>query len=209
MDPVSLLGMAYSLYESIDKNLKTVIKNKKQFDLLGQRIGGLVNPIKRLQDIHKSSKKLQCTDTALKNLVSTLEKINIFVSQARFQKPDRDNASNNLLHFISQMYHASEDNETFLYFDKLLSNNLQSLNFGITVSIFDYGLAAAKDAETTFAESGLKSKPELREIDLAKLQWDPNSTLDKLGQGAFSVVWSGKYETKAVAIKQVLKLENL
>ena len=55
----------------------------------------------------------------------------------------------------------------------------------------------------------MKSKPELREIDLAKLQWDPNSTLDKLGQGAFSVVWSGKYETKAVAIKQVLKLENL
>ena len=52
------------------------------------------------------------------------------------------------------------------------------------VSIFDYVLAAAKDADdATFAESGLKSKPELREIDLAKLQWDPNSTSDKPGSG--------------------------
>ena len=51
------------------------------------------------------------------------------------------------------------------------------------MSIFDYVLAAAKDAEATFAESGLKSKPELREIDLLKLQWDPNSTSDKPGPG--------------------------
>jgi hypothetical protein len=32
------------------------------------------------------------------------------------------------------------------------------------------GAAAVKDGEATFAESGLKSRPELREIDLTKLQ---------------------------------------
>mmetsp|Transcript_2090 Transcript_2090/g.2853 ORF Transcript_2090/g.2853 Transcript_2090/m.2853 type:complete len:748 (-) Transcript_2090:26-2269(-) len=203
MDPVILLSMAYSLYENINNNLKTVIKNNTQFLLLGRRIDELAGPIKRLQDIHKSTKKLQCTDKALVNLIDTLESIKVFVSQPRFQKPDGDKASN-LLHFISQMYHASEDNESFAHFDKLLSNNLRSLNLGITVSIFDYVAAAARDDEAIFVQSGLKSKPELRQIDLARLQWDSNNISNILGQGAFSVVWRGKYESQSVAIKQVL-----
>jgi serine/threonine protein kinase len=208
MDPVNLLYVAYSLYESIDNNLKTVIKNKEQFILLGRRIQVLAAPIKRLQDIQKSSKKLQGTDEAMKSLVYTLQSIKLFVSQPRFQKPDGDKASN-LLHFISQMYHASEDNESFVHFDKLLTNDIQSLNFGITVSIFDYGPAAAKDDETIFKESGLNSRPELRHIDLAKLEWDQNNISDRLGQGAFSVVWKGKYNNQPVAIKQVLNLTTL
>ena len=208
MDPVNLLYVAYSLYESIDKNLKTVIKNKKQFELLGRRIQVLAAPIKTLQLIQKSTKKLQVTDKAMKSLVDTLQSIKLFVSQPRFQKPDGDKASN-LLHFISQMHHTSEDKESFVHFDKLLSNDIQSLNFGITVSIFDYGPAATKDDEAIFKESGLNSRPELRHIDLAKLDWDQNNISDRLGQGAFSVVWKGKYNNQPVAIKQVLNLTTL
>ena len=85
MELVSLLSMAYSLYESIDKNLKTVIKNKKQFKLLGRRIEVLADPIKRLQEIHKSSKKLKCTDKALKSLVDyTKIRLSAAISEARW-----------------------------------------------------------------------------------------------------------------------------
>eukprot|EP01036_Dinobryon_divergens_P028166 gene28166-37066_t len=208
MDPTALLSTAYTLYQAIDENLKTVMKNKRQFELLGQRIGDLAGPIKILQDIHKSTKKLQCTESALRSLISTLESIQSFVSQARFQKSDGDTAASSMLLLISQMYHASEDNESFVHFDKLLTNNLQSLSFGVNIAILDYTTAAVKDEETTFAESGLSSKPVLREIDISKLQWNPDST-DKLGQGAFSVVRKGKYDEKPVAIKQVLNLATL
>ena len=202
MDPVNLFQTAYFLYERrINTNLKTVINNKVQFELLGQRIGDLAGPIKKIE-FHK------CTDSALTSLIRTLENVDIFVSQPRFQKAYVDKTSNLFL-FISQMYHASEDNEKFVYFDKLLTNNLQSLQFGITVSILDYTAAAKKDEEVTFTESGLNSRPELREIDLAKLQWNPDSATDKLGQGAFSVVWKGQYDTNPVAIKQVLNLASL
>ena len=209
MDPVPLISMAYSLYERIDKILKTAIKNKKQFELLRQRIEGLSGPIKRLQDINKSTKNLQCTDQGLKNLVDTLKSIELFVSQPRLQKPDDTKSLKMMLHHVSLTYHASEDEESILDFDRRLSNHIHDLYFGITVSKLDYGAAAAKDKETIFKDSGLKSKPDLRHIDLVKLHWNPNKFSERLGQGAFSVVWRGKYDSQSVAIKQVLNLTTL
>jgi hypothetical protein len=178
MDPVSLLQAAFNLYGEIDKKLQTVKKNQKQFKLLEQRIRVLADLIRRLQN----NRLVGTNDSALSSLIDTLKQIDIFVSQPRFQRAYGDNTSNLLL-FISHLYHASEDNESFVNFDKLLTNNLQSLQFGITVSILDYTAAAKKDEEVTFTESGLNSRPELREIDLAKLQWNPDSATDKLGQG--------------------------
>jgi len=52
-----------SLYQRIENNLKTVIKNKKQFELLGKSIDDLViGPIKQLQEMHKYFKQLQCNE---------------------------------------------------------------------------------------------------------------------------------------------------
>jgi serine/threonine protein kinase len=111
-----------------------------------------------------------------------------------------------LFNLVAEMYHCADDKEQFVQFDRMLTSNLQSLNLHITVKILDYTMAATKDAARA-AES--TAGIQLTQVDLKKLEWNPNSASTKIGYGAFSTVCTGKYKKEYVAIKVIQQLGTM
>jgi serine/threonine protein kinase len=203
MDPLSIIKTCYELYESIHEKMKTVVKNRHQFEQLNSRVGDVKLPLQNLQALHAKG-QLPCSEHVLRNFLKLLTKIDAFVIEKRFQV--QANASSAVMNWLSEAYYASDDQARFVEFDKQITSHLQSLNLHITVTLCDYARAAHQDTAKASAQGHAL---QLRMIEPKALSYDSKTFKDKIGEGTFSTVMIGTYNKEYVAVKQVRNMANM